>query len=184
MTLHVSFKKVRMDNSALNFILAHKVILVEGHAEFILLDSFYKHLRGKEMYEEGIAMISVGGLSFKRYLELSKELDKKVAIITDNDGNYSENIEDKYQYYESDHVQVFAPKEAHISTFEISIQDDNNSFLEEYVQNSRMTNGVNEYMLSNKSEAAFRILNTLEENDTYNQFKIPDYITEAFTWIN
>lgn len=172
------------DNSALNFILAKKIILVEGNAEYILLDSFYKKIREAEMYEEGIAMISVGGLAFKRYLEIAQELDKKVAIITDNDGNYRENIEEKYQNYISDNIKIFAPREANIYTFEVSIHGENETFLEEHLRNNHMSNGILPYMLKNKAEAAFRILTILEENDNYDSFAIPEYISEAFEWIN
>lgn len=172
------------DNNALNFILANKVVLVEGNAEYILLDSFYKHLRKKEMYKEDIAMISVGGLSFKRYLELAQKLDKKVVVITDNDKDYKKNIEETYKGYISDSVEVFAPKEKENYTLEVSIYRCNEEFLDRHLQNSQMSNGTLSYMLSNKAEAAFRILNILEENNLYNEFEIPNHIKEAYKWIN
>lgn len=44
-------------------------------------------------------IISVSGLSFERYLDVAKELKIKVAVITDNDGNYEQKITDKYKDY-------------------------------------------------------------------------------------
>jgi len=38
-------------------------------------------------------------LAFKRYLDLSVPLKKKVAVITDNDGDYEVKIIDKYVDY-------------------------------------------------------------------------------------
>lgn len=172
------------DNSALNFILANKVVLVEGNAEYILLDSFYKYLRKKEMYKEDIAMVSVGGLSFKRYLELAQKLDKKVAVITDNDEDYEKNIEETYKDYISNSIKLFAPKEPENYTLEVSIYRCNKEFLDTHLYNSQMTKGTLSYMLNNKAEAAFRILNILEEDDLYNDFEIPNHIKEAYGWIN
>lgn len=172
------------DNNALNFILANKVVLVEGNAEYILLDSFYKYLRKKEMYQEEVAMISVGGLSFKRYLEIAQKLDKKVAVITDNDGDYEKNIEEAYEKYISSSVNVFAPKETELYTLEVSIYKCNEEFLDRHLHNSQMSKGTLAYMLKNKSEAAFRILNILEEDELYNDFDIPNHIKEAYEWIS
>ena len=179
-----SFFQKSPDNSALDFILAKKAVLVEGNAEYILLDSFYKHLRKKEMFKDEIAMISVGGLSFKRYLELARNLDKKIAVITDNDGDYKKNIEETYKYYISESIKIFAPKEAEINTFEVCLHKCNEEFINKHLQSSKMSKGTLAYMLKNKSEAAFRILNLLEDEEHWNDFKIPDHIREAYEWIN
>lgn len=172
------------DNSALNFILANKVVLVEGNAEYILLDSFYNHLIKKEMYKNDIAMISVGGLSFKRYLELAQKLDKKVVVITDNDKDYKKNITDQYADYISSSIQVYAPKEEDEYTLEVSLYKCNDEFLDKYLQTPQMRNGTQDYMLKNKAEAAFRILNILEEDNRYSEFNIPAHIEEAYKWIS
>lgn len=47
-----------------------------------------------------------------------------------------------------------------------------------------MSNGVQAYMLSNKAEAAFRLLSMLENDGLYNNFEIPTHIKEAYQWIN
>ena len=172
------------DNSALNFILANKVVLVEGNAEYILLDSFYNHLIKKEMYKNDIAMISVVGLSFKRYLELAQKLDKKVVVITDNDKDYKKNITDQYADYISSSIQVYAPKEQDQYTLEVSLYKCNDEFLDKYLQTPQMRNGTQDYMLKNKAEAAFRILNILEEDNRYSEFNIPAHIERAYKWIS
>ncbi len=80
------------DNNILEYILSKKVILVEGDAEFILLDAFYKNVAGENLEDSDIHTISVGGTSFKRYLDITKLLGIKTAVIRDNDTNHQANI--------------------------------------------------------------------------------------------
>ena len=172
-------------NNILNFILAKKVILVEGDAEFILFNSFYKEINGNEMYEDNIALISVGGLSFKRYLNVAKKLNKKVAVITDNDGNYTENIKNGYADYINNNIAVFAPLDSELYTLEKCLYVNNSNFYEIYLKTPQMINGVFEYMINskNKAEAAYRTLEILEKNG-FADYTIPDHIKEAFKWVN
>lgn len=172
------------DNNILNFILSDKAILVEGDAEYILLDLIYKKQNSKKMYEDNITLISCNGLTFKRYLEIAQLLNKKVAVITDNDSDYTRNILESYSKFFSEKIEVFAPKDNTINTFEIALHKNNEDFLEKYLLKPQMINGVLSFMLKNKAEASFRLLNKLESNDkVYNEFTIPTYITEAFKWI-
>lgn len=79
------FKKT--DNSnLLDFILARKVILVEGPTEYLLVPYLYQRETGRTLEEDEITVISCGGIRFKRYLGIAKNLKKKVAVLTDNDG--------------------------------------------------------------------------------------------------
>lgn len=74
------------DNNVLEFALSKKVILVEGDAEFILIEKMYKkYSGGNSPQADEVHIISIGGTSFKRYLELAKLLGKRVAAIRDND---------------------------------------------------------------------------------------------------
>ena len=73
------------DNAFLQLLLSKKVFLVEGATEFLLLPTFYQQLTGCTIEEDGISIISCNGISYKRYLEIAKETDKKIAVITDND---------------------------------------------------------------------------------------------------
>lgn len=174
------------DNNVLNFILSKRAILVEGDAEYILLNEFYKYLKGKEPYNDDITIISCGGKTFKRYLEIAKILTKKVAVITDNDHNYKKNIIENYNEYLTDHLKIYADIDDLKHTFEVCIYEYNKSFIDAHLKNAYMTNGVQEYMLGNKAEAAFRLLClfTDEKSETnIDRFIIPTYIEEAIKWI-
>lgn len=74
------------DNAFLQLLLSNKVFLVEGATEFLLLPYFYKQITGKTIEEDGISVISCNGISYKNYLEIAKKTNKKISVITDNDG--------------------------------------------------------------------------------------------------
>ena len=69
------------DNNMLQFVLAKKSILVEGDAEYILMESLYKRTVDRELADSGIGVISVDGKCFKRYLEIAALIQNQVAVI-------------------------------------------------------------------------------------------------------
>lgn len=167
------------DNNILEFILSDKVILVEGDAEFILLEAFYKNKMNKTLIENNIHVISVGGTSFPRYLDIAKLLRIKTAVITDNDKNYQEKITKRYSKYNIDNISIFADKDEKRYTFEVCIYEDNIEICDELFSTKGRKLPIQEYMLKNKSEVAFQLL---ENKST--DLKIPEYIEKAFEWIN
>lgn len=174
------------DNNVLNFILSQRAILVEGDAEYILLNEFYRFIKGHEPYNNDVTIVSCGGKTFKRYLEIAKILNKKVAVITDNDHDYKSNIIDNYADYVSDFNKIYADSNDLLYTFEVCLYENNKSFIETYLTNSHMKKGVLNYMLANKAESAFRLLSLfVDENPETNldKFIIPSYIEEAIRWI-
>ncbi|MFS7398053.1 ATP-dependent nuclease [Carnobacterium maltaromaticum] len=180
-----NFFKKSPDTSVLNFILAKKSILVEGDAEYILLDDFYKNTYDTDMYLDNITLISCGGKTFKRYIELAQILKKKTSIITDNDKDFTNNITENYKDVISDNICVFSDTNNDLYTFEVALYYDNENFFESNIKSSNMRNGVLSFMLDNKAEAAFRLLKVIndEENKHYDNFVIPKYIKDAFEWI-
>ncbi len=174
-----SFFMKAPDNYVLEFVLSHKVILVEGDAEFILLEAFYKkQTEGRLPAEDDVHVIAIGGTSFKRYLELANLLNIKVAAIRDNDGDYQSNCVDNYADLVNEHAQVFADPDNSRSTFEIGLYFDNQEICDELFSPGRRTLSPMQYMLANKAEVAFELLDKKEED-----LVIPGYIAEAITWL-
>ncbi|MFI3307408.1 MAG: AAA family ATPase [Mycoplasmatota bacterium] len=168
-------------NNILNFILSDKVILVEGAAEYILLEKFYKLKVEVNPDKDCVNIISANNLSFLRYLEIAKILNKKVCVITDNDGNYKNNITHKYKEYNSDdNIKIFSEIDENKNTFEVCLYELNSIFLFDN-KLTKSTNILN-FMLENKSESAFRLSKILEKENN-KKFIIPDYICEAIKWI-
>lgn len=166
-------------NNVLNFILSKKAILIEGDAEYILMNKFFEELKGNLPHNNDIAILSCGGKTFKRYLEVAEKLDKKVVVVTDNDKDYEVNIEDCYSdYSENDKIKIKADPNNNNHTFEVCLYDSNKTFYDETFKTANMRNGVLNYMLNNKAEAAFRLLENYPD-----AFVIPSYIEEAINWI-
>lgn len=170
------------DTNVLNFILAKKVLLVEGDAEYILLDYFFRKQHQCYAYEKNIAIIACGGKTFKRYIELATPLSKKIAIITDNDGDFQANVVDQYATLQSELIKAFSDHDNKNVTFEVSLYQSNVDFYEQKILTSQMGAGVLNFMRSNKTEAALRTLEILEQSNP--PFNIPQYISDALTWIS
>ncbi|MEX0830426.1 MAG: AAA family ATPase [Nitrospirales bacterium] len=71
----------------LRLILSKKSILVEGPSDELIVQRAYKDKYKKLPLENGVDVISVGSLAFKRFLEIAELLNLEVRVVTDNDGN-------------------------------------------------------------------------------------------------
>jgi predicted ATP-dependent endonuclease of OLD family len=131
----------------------------------------------KNTNESEVTIISVNGLSFKRYLDIAKILSIKTAVITDNDEDYANNCIENYSEYTSDSIKVFNDTDNNRYTFEISIYLDNKDICDKLFFSSRRTLTVQNYMLKNKTEAAFALLENNKE------LKVPEYIKKAIEWV-
>lgn len=158
----------------IEFALANKVILVEGPSEYMLMERFYQTIVGHEPEITGIHIINVRGLSFKRYLDICKLTNSKVAVITDNDKNPQKNCIEKYQEYsDAPNIEIFFDSDSNKYTFEVALYQDN-----PYLCDQLFGSSAQEYMLNNKTEAAYKLL--LEKGT----IQVPEYIQRAIKWIN
>lgn len=167
------------DNNVLEFALAKKVILVEGDAEFILIEAFYRSYRGRAPEDDNVHVIAIGGTSFRRYLELARLLGNRVAALRDNDGKYQQNCVDRYAEVLCAGIRIFAEEDNSRSTFEISLYRDNSALCDATFGAARRMLTVLEYMLANKAEAAFSLLQEHGDN-----LSMPAYIRDAIEWIS
>lgn len=170
------------DNNMLQFVLSPKSILVEGDAEFILMEALYKRTIDKDLYASGIGVIAVDGKCFKRYLEIAKLLHNKVAVITDNDSDYNSNIKDIYVDYiqnQFDNIRIFSDIDDARHTFEICIYQDNQDICNDEFQTPRRRLDTIDYMLKNKADVAYRLL-----KNRMDTLIVPQYIQKAIKWID
>jgi len=168
------------DNNVLQFALAKKVILVEGDAEYMLLDVFFAKQVGASASDSGVEILSVGGTSFKRYMNLAGQLGVRTAVIRDNDKNFTENCVDNYAAYLGyPHMKVFSEDNNNLYTFEVVMYEVNKAVCDELFAPGRRTLSVLEYMIGNKSETAYELLDKKAD-----ALVVPGYIAEAITWIN
>ncbi|ACU60489.1 ATP-dependent nuclease [Chitinophaga pinensis] len=168
------------DNSVIEFVLSNKVLLVEGDAEYILLEQFYRRVSGSSLDADLVHVISVDGTSFKRYMELAALLNIRTAVIRDNDGDYKSNCIDNYAGYTSETIQVFADQDPARRTLEICVYQDNTALCDRVFTTSRRELPIQEYMLKNKTEAAFKLL---DDEVARTIIVTPNHIAEAIRWI-
>ncbi len=155
------------------FALSRKVILVEGPSEYMLFSKFYESCANCTPEEDDVNIIDVRGLSFKRYIEIAKYTRCKIAVITDNDGDYQKNCVKKYDdFSDQDNIQVFYETDNTKNTFEIVLEVDNKKLCEDLFGEDAV-----KYMLANKTEAAYKLLMKEEE------IVVPEYMQRAIEWI-
>ena len=163
--------------SIIEFALSQKVILVEGPSEYILIDKFYKKITGNSPEKDGVQIIDIRGLSFKRYLEIATLSGSRVAVITDNDHNYEDKCKKRYSTYENyNNIRIFYEQNNDMYTFELVMYNLNKELCNKLF-NFNDNNACIEYMKNNKTECALKLLNKVED------VLVPKYIEEAIKWI-
>lgn len=166
----------------LRFILANRVILVEGPTDDLILQRAFKDKYGVLPSDKGIDIIAVKGLSFKRYLDIAKITGKEVAVVTDNDGNINKKINDKYsEYLSDDFIHFFYEENEELNTIEpsvlqVNLEDGRPSEKFKSVLSKKDSSknadfdAMLQYMTNNKTEWALRVFDS-EESINY-----PEYI--------
>lgn len=167
------FMKAPVAN-VIEFALSQKVILVEGPSEYMLFERFYETITGHKPEVDYVHIMDVRGLSFKRYLEIAQLLCSKVAIVTDNDHNMQKNCVEKYSDFVADtNIKICYENNEMLSTFEKVLYSVNKDLCDRLFEDNAI-----EYMLRNKTEAAYALLS---QDET---ITVPDYIRGAIQWIN
>jgi putative ATP-dependent endonuclease of the OLD family len=163
----------------LRFVLCKKAILVEGDSdELIVQKAYMKNNSNKLPIEDEIDVISTG-LSFKRFLEIAHKIKQIVRVVTDNDGDYENNITTKYEdYRDSQTIKICADSNNELNTLEPQIAEVNDldllrRVLEITFEKYPDKDSIIHYMKSNKTKCALKIFDTEED------IKFPQYILDA-----
>ena len=179
----------KLDNSnLLQFLLAEKSILVEGATEYLMLPELYKVIYPESSLQANkIDIISCDGLSYKQYLEIAKQTNHKVAVITDNDAK-PENI-DYMNTYNEGNAQSHVFMSCDIAdgwTWEANIYSLNKALVEslitlqdgaQYLFHRKDYGPYLGKMLNSKVETAYQLLPKSRE------LQCPQYVKDAFEWI-
>jgi ABC-type cobalamin/Fe3+-siderophores transport system ATPase subunit len=170
------FKKLA-GYDTLRIVLASKTILVEGPSDELVVQRAYWDKHGALPIERGIDVLSVRGLSFKRFLDIAKLLAREVRVVTDNDGD-PEKVAAKYKdFNECETIQVFVGSDAALKTLEDQIAGVNdldvmNALLgTSFTSKSDLVSHMKDP--SNKTECALKVF------DSETTIKMPSYIVEA-----
>ncbi|MGG0815445.1 AAA family ATPase [Paenibacillus alvei] len=172
----MNFFKKLPGYSTVRFLLADKVILVEGPTDELIVQRAYRDVHGKLPIENGIDVITVDSLAFKRYCDLAILVRKPLRIITDNDGDVQRNILNKYKEYIGKHgdlIEIHYETNESLHTIEPSILAVNSAQTEVFERFKRViskknsmvnkdASEVEEFMINNKAEWGLRVFDSIE----------------------
>ena len=182
------FFKKSDDNALLQLLLSKKAILVEGATESMLIPFFYSQTKKHSLDQDEITVISCGGISFHRYLSIAEKLEKKVAVLTDNDQS-PKKIENSINYNNNHKLQhIFLGDNINDEwTWEACIYKDNKDSIEKLLtidndadylfHGKKLNSPYLGKMLNNKANTAYKMLTSNQE------FNIPKYVKDAFEWL-
>lgn len=177
------------NNNLLQFILSPRVILVEGPTEYLMIDYIYKQIYSESIEKSCIDIISCNGLTYKNYIEVAKLINKKVAVITDNDGDQSKINEINTDNAANQNINIFTAQSIDLFTWEKCLLEKNKT-VEEFMKLITLQEGAHYkiggkepetkelgYMMNHKVKFAMDIINSGIK------LEIPDYVKEALKWI-
>ncbi|MDQ1208826.1 putative ATP-dependent endonuclease of OLD family [Acinetobacter baylyi] len=176
------FQKLAGYNT-LRLILCKKAVLVEGPSDELVFQKLYRQQNtGRLPIEDGVDVISVAGLAFKRFLEIAKLVKKPVAVITDNDGKFQEKVINKYRDYDGiSHIKISADSRDKLNTLEPQFIDANKTNLVKLCSiigygGDQTFDDINSYMIGAKTDWALKVF----ESDEVLEY--PDYIKDVVDW--
>jgi ABC-type multidrug transport system ATPase subunit len=158
----------------LRLVLADKAALVEGPSDAILLERAYSDETGRDPAADGIDIISMGGLTFRRALELCANLDRQAVALRDNDDRSEEQLRAGLTEYLSEgrrSLLVSDPVDG--PTLEPQMVAANGADTLRDVLGLRADADVTTWMRNNKTEAALRLF------DADTRVSYPPYIRGA-----
>lgn len=166
----------------LRIVISPKSILVEGPSDDLIVQKAYYLAHQQMPLEDKVDIISVSGLSFKRYVALVQTLNNRIAVVTDNDGKSKEK-EEWYQKYQTENIQFFFSSDDSANTLETQIIAANKEHLDtlnNIVVKSKKSLSEEQlalYMKEHKTDSALAIFNSDDA------ITMPDYIIKAVQWI-
>lgn len=162
----------------LRMALANKVVLVEGPSDEIIFERIFSDIYKKRPMECGIDVITMRSLSLKRSLELCFSLNKKTAVLRDNDGSEPRELRDSVsKWLVEGKCELFIGDIADGVTLEPQIISHNDENTLRNILNITPAANLLTWMKREKTEAALRISSS--------KIKInpPKYMEEAAKFI-
>lgn len=159
----------------LRMIIAQRSILVEGRCDELIVQKAYYQIHGKLPLDDGIDIITVGGLVFKRFMEIASKLNKQIAVVTDNDGDYTGTVERYKEFAVFPNIKLCVDDDTTYTTLEPQLVKANGlTKMNELLGKSFATESeIIDYMIKNKADCALQIFEKGEG------VKIPQYILDA-----
>lgn len=159
----------------LRMILSRRTVLVEGPSDELLVQKAYLDTYGSLPMENGVEVISVRSLAFKRFLDVARLMNYDVKVLTDNDGD-REAVDSKYaEYVEAENITICCDDDEDFPTLEPQLLKANGRDLLNQVLGKSYADDQSllTYMLGNKTDVALAFL------ETQVGWVVPQYIQDA-----
>ncbi|MDD2516548.1 MAG: AAA family ATPase [Candidatus Gracilibacteria bacterium] len=175
----------------LRLILCRKAILVEGDSDELIVQKAFLNEKKNLPLADGVDVISVRSLAFKRFLDIAKELVQPTVVVTDNDGKTKSEMDENYkEYKDKPNIKVCYDEFVDTGTLELNGKPFNYNTLEPkffkannlnilnkiFNQKFQEENEMHKYMETHKTDCALMIF------DTNEIIKFPQYILDAINW--
>jgi len=174
------FKKLS-GYDTLRMVLTDKAILVEGPSDDLIVQRAYRDTRQRLPIVDGIDVIAVRGLAFKRFLDIAAVTGTKVSVVTDNDGD-PDAVQKKYEAYKQyAHIKICYSIDATRTTLEPqlvgcnTIEDLNAALGTAHATLADVIANIGSK--AGKTDAALKIF------ESPHRLTMPEYITRAITWL-
>lgn len=191
----LAFFKKLPGYDTLRLVLARAAILVEGPSDELIVQLSYRQSHGGRLpIQDGVDIISVGS-GFLRFLELAKAIEKRVLVLTDNDGD-PDAIAKKYaDFSDCDFIRIGYVKDVHDPNDPDGIDpkgEINWNTLEAEMLRANGFDGT-KALLGRKDACEARLLKHMESNktdtalrffDSYEAVRIPSYISCGLGWLD
>ena len=162
-------------HDTLRMVLAERTILVEGPSDELVVQKAYQQVHGRLPLEDGVEVVAVNSLAFKRFLEIAKLLALNVTVVTDNDSNPAA-VEAKYaDFAQTPTIQINFSDDPELPTLERQLLAVNSrESLNEMLGRADADDPtLLAWMDDNKTETAMRIFKSEQ------QLVLPQYIADA-----
>lgn len=159
----------------LRVVLAERVILVEGPSDELIIQRAFCDRHGCMPSERGIEVITVRGLSFRRFLDIAVPLQVPVVVVTDNDGKDADVVRARYAAYAGDSVTIQVGEPTDGKTLEPQIAAVNSLELlnAEFQTTHPDKASLISYMEKNKTACALGLF------ESKNDVSLPAYVRDA-----
>jgi len=154
--------------------LALRTILVEGPSDELIVQKAYMQKYGMLPLQAAVEVISVG-TSFKRFLDIAKQLKIDVAVVRDNDGDAAGKQELFREYDGEKNISIHIDTDDNARTLEPQLIKSNgleplNAILK--IQ-AKKEDELLEHMSKNKTDVALKLF------EYEGNLEIPKYIQDA-----
>lgn len=169
----VSYFKHLSGYDTLRLVLASRLVLVEGPSDEMIFKRGYFDRYHRYPESDGIDVISMNGITFKRALELCARLDRDVVALQDNDGTPADEILEELSEYTSEIRQMYVGVSTLGKTLEPQLIQVNGVEKMRTILGLRAQDNPETWMPNHKTEGALRILLSQET------VVMPPYIQQA-----